>query len=429
MPSIKAYTLGCKVNSYETEAVLQMFLENGFTEKEIHETADVTLINTCAVTQMAGNKSLKYVKHFVKENENSFVIVMGCFSQLEPFKILTAGAKIVIGTNFRRELFSIYKDYKEPIIKTNEILKENKYENLKISSFSKTRAFVKIADGCNEFCSFCVIPFVRGHLRSRDPEDIINEIKSLRETGVNEIVLTGINTAAYGKDLKTIDFPDLLEKIITNVKNCPKIRISSMEVVELNDKLLMVLKRFAGHFCQHFHLPIQSGSDSVLKSMRRPYDLDYFRDRVKRLREIFPTVNITTDILAGYLTETDEEFTNSLNFLKEIGFGELHVFPYSKRQYTKDYTKEEKITPEVKHRRVQKLLTLNKELSLNYRKSFLDKELKVLVEKVIKGVAFGHTDNYLEVKFNYDGKTNKYVNVKITKPKYPVSEGEFISSN
>ena len=427
MPSIKVYTLGCKVNSYETEAVLQMFLENGFTEKKINETADVTLINTCAVTQMAGNKSLKYVKHFVKENEDSFVIVMGCFSQLEPLKILAAGAKIVIGTNFRSYIFNLYQNYTEPVIKTNEILKENKYEDLKISSFSKTRAFVKIADGCNEFCSFCVIPFVRGHLRSRNHEDIISEIKGLAKNGVKEIVLTGINTAAYGKDLKTLDFPNLLEKIITSVKNCPKLRISSMEVIELNDKLLTVLKRFAGQFCQHFHLPIQSGSDLVLKSMRRPYDLDYFRDRVKGLREIFPEVNITTDILAGYLTETDEEFTKSLSFLKEIGFGELHVFPYSKRQYTKDFIREEKITQEMKRMRVQKLLTLNKELSLNFRKKFLNKKLNVLVEKVIKGVAFGHTDNYLEVKFNYQGKTNEYVKVKITKPGYPVSEGALVS--
>lgn len=426
-------SLGCKVNLYETEAIINDFIEKGYELVDFNEISDVSIINTCTVTAMADAKSRKMIRQATKKNPNTIVAVMGCFSQLnaEVVKAIP-GVDIVIGTANRHQLLALVE---ESLISRNQhclitdYQEITEYEELKIKHFShKIRGFVKIQDGCNNFCSYCAIPYARGKIRSRRPEEVIAEITLLTEQGMKEIVLTGINTGTYGQDLANYHLSDLLKEIVEKVPNLGRIRISSIEATEISDALLTTMSENKAHFCQHLHVPLQGGSDNVLKNMNRKYDLAYYQEKIVKIRGYFPDINITTDCLTGFNGETETDFQSAKAWITHIGFGEMHVFPFSPRPGTVAYTLDHPIDPATKKARVNELLALNRVNALRYRERFVGQIVEVIVEKNEQGIAFGHSSNYLEVEFpSIAAKPNDVVKVKITKAQYPISKG--VSSN
>lgn len=425
-------SLGCKVNLYECESIINQFVDNGFDLSSFNEICDVYIINTCSITATGDAKSRKMIRKAIKTNPNAIVAVMGCYSQLAPEIIKKIkGVSLIVGTNNRHMIFDLVMNQlnrkeKDQISLVDDIFKVKEYEELKINRYNhKTRGFVKIQDGCNNFCSYCTIPYARGPIRSRKPENVISEIRLLTNQGMREIVLSGINTGAYGQDFENYDLSDLIKDICIKVENIGRIRISSIEVMEINDKLINVLNEYKEHICLHLHIPLQGGTNKVLKRMNRKYDINTFSEKIKMIRDIFPDINITTDILTGFCGESEEDFKETIQFIKQIGFGELHVFPYSIRPKTiacKFLDHNDEIT---KHIRVNELLKINDELALNYRKQFINKELEVVVEKCENNIAFGHTSNYLEIEFFGNVKQNDVVKVKMVEAKYPISKGEY----
>lgn len=425
---ISYYSLGCKVNLYECESIVNKFIENGFTLGKFDEKCDVYLINTCSITEVSDAKSRKIIRQAIKQNNDAVVAVMGCYAQLKPEDIKKIpGVSVLIGTSNRDKIYDLIIDFlnnKNPIYCVDEILNVREYEELKLKCINdKTRGFVKIEDGCDNYCSYCTIPYARGHVRSRDKNNIIEEIQILTNQGIKEIVLTGINTGHYGKELSNYDFSDLLADICENVKGLGKLRISSIEMTEITLKLLNTIKKYNNHFCNQFHIPLQGGCDNTLIRMNRKYNCSQFLDKINLIRSYFENVNITTDYMAGFSGETDLDFEASLKFIEKVGFGEMHIFPYSRRPRTKAYNFDGIVNPIVKKERVNKLLELNKQKALEYRNNFLHKEVEVLVEKEINGLLFGHTSNYLEVLFSGNCQINEYARVMIKDVDYPICKG------
>lgn len=440
---ISYLSLGCKVNLYESVAIINKFLENGFTLVDFGGEADVTIINTCTVTQMSDQKSRKMIRQAIKASPNGIICVMGCYSQLNPEEASNIpGVSIVVGASNRHLLYDLaiekLNNKYNNIDNISDFTVINKcqpydeiisYEDLSVDHYdNKTRGFVKIQDGCENFCSYCTIPYSRGKFRSRNKESVIEEIKNLSNHNMKEIVLTGINTGAYGKDLNNYSFPSLLKDIIKEVPNLGKLRISSIEITEVTDELINTIKDNKEHFCNHLHIPLQGGSDYILEKMNRKYNTSYYLDRINYVRSLLPDINITADVLVGFNGETNELFEDAYDFIDKVSFGETHIFPYSPRVRTKAYIESQKL--KFKDRidgitlksRVNKLIDLNKKNALKYREQFLGKQLTVLVEKVKDGICFGHTSNYLEVKFlSNDNFENDLVDVIITDAGYPVS--------
>lgn len=430
---ISYYSLGCKVNLYESEAIINKFIDNGFTLGKFNEKCDVYLINTCSVTEVSDAKSRKIIRQAIKQNENAVVAVMGCYAQLKPEDIKKIeGVDVLIGTSNRDKIYDLIMEAinnKTTITCVDEILNVTKYEELKIDRFNdKTRGFIKIEDGCDNYCSYCTIPYARGHVRSRLKDDVIFEIQALTNSGIKEIVLAGINTGHYGKDLSDYDFSDLLDEICTKVNNLGKLRISSIEMTEITEKLLNTMKKHETHFCNQIHIPLQGGCNNTLKRMHRKYNTQEYYEKMELIRSYFPDINITTDVMTGFSGETLEDFNDSLKFIESVGYGEMHVFPYSRRERTVAYHYDNIVDPIEKKRRVSLLLELNKKQAIKYRNLFINKELEVLIEKEKNGYYYGHTSNYLEVMFkNKDinnTKVNEYCKVLITNVDYPICKGE-----
>jgi threonylcarbamoyladenosine tRNA methylthiotransferase MtaB len=425
---VSYYSLGCKVNLYESEAVINQFIDHGFELGDFDEVCDVYIINTCSITEVSDGKSRKIIRQAIKRNPNAIVAVMGCYAQLKPQDIQAIdGVDVIVGTNNRHLLYDlVIKALENKGQKTivEDIFQVKQYEEVKIKRYNdKTRGFIKIEDGCNNFCSYCTIPYARGTVRSRHQDDVISEIQALTDQGMKEIILTGINTASYGRDFKNYDFADLLEDIVTKVNNLGRLRISSIEVTEISDKLLKVITKYQDKFCHHFHIPLQGGTDKTLVRMHRKYNLAFYEQKIAAIRTIFPDVNITTDVLTGFCGETDDDFKASYQFIKNMGYGELHIFPYSRRPETVAYNYPDQVNEATKHARVNELLHLNEELALQYRQKFLGKSVEVIVEKVNNGVGYGHSSNYLEVEFTGDIKPNDLVMVRILEVGYPISKG------
>ena len=428
---ISYYSLGCKVNLYESEAIINEFIDKGYTLGKFNEPCDVYLINTCSVTEVSDAKSRKIIRQAIKQNSEAIVVVMGCYAQLKPEDIKKIeGVDVLIGTSNRDKVYDLVNEAinnKKHISCVDNILDIKKYEELKINHFNdKTRGFIKIQDGCDNYCSYCTIPYARGHVRSRNKDDVINELQLLTDSGVKEIVLSGINTGHYGKDLSQYDFSDLLDEICNNVNNLGKLRISSIEMTEITTKLLDVIKKHKKHFCDHFHIPLQGGCDNTLKRMHRKYNTNEYLDKINLIRSYFEDVNITTDVMTGFSGETIEDFNDSLSFIEKVSYGEMHVFPYSRRERTVAYHYDNIVDPIEKKRRVNLLLELNNKKAMEYRNKFLNKELVVLVEREKNGYYYGHTSNYLEVMFKKNNKVlvNEYCNVLITEIDYPICRGE-----
>ena len=410
---LKFISLGCKVNSYESNALKELFLLNGFKEDGEY---DIVVINTCSVTAVADQKSRQIIRRERRNNPNAVLCVMGCYSQKNAEYVKKeCGADIIVGTSNRDKIVEFVKQFikdKKQIIAIDEDPRKFKYESFKTVAIpNSTRAYVKIEDGCNNFCSYCTIPYTRGVARSRDKDEIINEISTLVEHGFKEIVLTGIHTAHYGLDNKACSFSELVEEIC-NIPGLYRLRISSIEESEIDDKFLELLGKYPC-IAQHLHMPLQSGSKTVLKRMCRKYNVEDYINKVNKITKILPNISITTDVIVGFPGETEEEFLETYNFIKKVNFAELHVFPFSAREGTKAYSMPDQVKPEVKTERVNKLLKLSEELHLNYVNRFKGQELEVILEERNKttGLLSGFTSNYIKLEADlpdeYIGKIHK----------------------
>lgn len=434
--SVAFHTLGCKVNHYETEAIWQLFKDEGYERKDFDHQADVYVINTCTVTNTGDKKSRQVIRRAVRQNPDAVICVTGCYAQTSPAEIMAIpGVDIVVGTQDRSKMLGYIEQYRaerKPINAVRNIMKNRVYEELDVPYFTdRTRASLKIQEGCNNFCTFCIIPWARGLMRSRDPKEVINQAQQLVDAGYLEIVLTGIHTGGYGQDLKDYNLAQLLRDLEAQVKGLRRLRISSIEASQLTDEVLQVLKE-SKVIVNHLHIPIQSGSDTVLKRMRRKYTMEFFDERLDRLKEVLPDLAITSDVIVGFPGETEEEFMETYNFIAKHQFAELHVFPFSKRTGTPAARMEDQVDEEVKNERVHRLLTLNDQLAKEYASRFDGELLEVIPEDITSegehaGMLVGHTANYLKVVFEgTPDMIGKMVRVKVTKPGYPKTEAQFV---
>jgi threonylcarbamoyladenosine tRNA methylthiotransferase MtaB len=396
------HTLGCKVNFYETEAVWELLLARGYDRVEYHERADVFVINTCTVTNNGEAKSRKVIRQATLANPDAIIVVMGCFTQLKGDEVLQIpGVKIVLGTSHRDSIPDYIEEYrklKTPLNKVASLHQDERYDALSIVDFvAHQRAFLKIQDGCNHFCTYCIIPYARGRVRSKAPQTVLEEARNLVQNGHVEVILTGIHTGGYGEDFPDYDFADLLQDL-THVEGLKRIRISSIEITELTDKVVHVLMS-SKLFCDHLHIPLQSGSDAILKRMNRKYTTAEFQAKIAFLRERFANLAVTTDVIVGFPGETDALFDETMAFVETMAFSELHVFPYSKRTGTVAAQMKDEVDGITKKARVAALIALGNDLSKRYIQTNLGTVLEVIPESSQNGMLVGHTTNYIRVKF------------------------------
>lgn len=436
MPSVAFHTLGCKVNHYETEAIWQLFKEQGYDRTDFEAIADVYIVNTCTVTNTGDKKSRQVIRRAIRKNPDAVICVTGCYAQTSPAEVLAIpGVDVVVGTQDRVKMLDYIEQYKlerKPVNAVGNIMKNRIYEELDVPSFSdRTRASLKIQEGCNNFCTFCIIPWARGLMRSRDPQEVIHQAQQLVDSGYKEIVLTGIHTGGYGEDMKDYNLANLLRDLEAQVKGLKRIRISSIEASQITDEVIEVINDSKA-IVRHLHIPIQSGSNSVLKRMRRKYTMEFFAERLGRLKEALPGLAVTSDVIVGFPGETEEEFMETYQFIKDHQFSELHVFPYSKRTGTPAARMEDQVDEDVKNERVHRLITLSDQLAKEYASQFEGEVLEVIPEEVFNndptsGLYEGYSDNYLKVVFQASEEMiGKIVKVKITKAGYPINEGQFI---
>ncbi|MFC4356097.1 tRNA (N(6)-L-threonylcarbamoyladenosine(37)-C(2))-methylthiotransferase MtaB [Chryseomicrobium palamuruense] len=436
MASVAFHTLGCKVNHYETEAIWQLFKEQNYERTDFEKRADVYVVNTCTVTNTGDKKSRQVIRRAIRQNPDAVICVTGCYAQTSPAEIMAIpGVDIVVGTQDRRKMLDYIEQYKverQPINAVGNIMKNRVYEELDVPNFTdRTRASLKIQEGCNNFCTFCIIPWARGLMRSRDPQEVVRQAKQLVDAGYKEIVLTGIHTGGYGEDLKDYNLAQLLRDLEAEVHGLKRLRISSIEASQLTDEVIEVLKN-SSIVVRHLHIPIQSGSDTVLKRMRRKYTMAFFADRLVQLRKALPDLAITSDVIVGFPGETEEEFMETYEFIRTHRFSELHVFPYSKRTGTPAARMDDQVDEEVKNERVHRLITLNDQLAKEYASSYEDEVLEIIPEESFApdqpgDFVVGYTDNYLKVVIpGGEDLIGKLVRVKITKAGYPYNEGQFV---
>ncbi len=422
------YTLGCKVNTYESNVMRDALLNKGYFEVGLKEKADITIINTCTVTNTADSKSMKVIRQAIRRNENAIIVVCGCLVQNKKEEVSKIdGVDIVIGNINKSKIVDYIEKYieeKKQEVDVRNIMDTN-FEPMMLNNFNKTRAFVKIQDGCNNFCSYCIIPYTRGNVRSKDKQSVLKEIQLLVDEGHKEVVLTGIHTGNYGAEFADYKFADLLKDIV-KIDKLERLRISSIEITEINDDVMEVIKE-NNILVDHMHIPLQSGSDAVLKRMNRKYDKEYFINKIKKLRKIRPNISITTDVIVGFPGETEEEFEETIETIKKIKFTKLHVFPYSKREGTKAAIMDGQVDENIKKKRVKILLQLSKELEYNYMEKFIGEKVIFIPEMVKEEYIIGHTGNFLNVKYRGNkNDLNKDIEVKINNIEYPYCIGSTI---
>ncbi len=428
MKKVAFYTLGCKVNQYETEAMLEMFKKEGYTQVDSEDFADVYVINTCTVTHMSDRKSRQYIRRMKKKNPDAIIAVVGCYSQVSPEEILEIEeVNLVMGTNERRQIVEEIKklDASKKASTVDDIMKVRAFEEIEISQTNgRTRAFIKIQGGCDRFCTYCIIPYARGgKVRSRDLESIVSEVEKLVLNGYKEVVLTGIHVASYGKDVKdeSINLLTVI-KAINEIDGIERIRLSSVEPVLFTDEFVSEVSKMK-KVCPHYHLSLQSGCDETLKRMNRRYTTKEYKEIVDRLRENIPNVAITTDVIVGFPGETNDEFKSTYEFLKEIELSQMHVFKYSPRKGTPAATMENQIDPQMKQLRSDKLLNLNKENFNKFAGRFIGQEVDVLFEQSIAENTYeGLTPNYIRVVV----KSDKDIHGEILKVKLTDIRDEYV---
>ena len=411
------FSLGCKVNNYECQAISSRLIEEGFIYDK--DNPDIVIINTCSVTHVADQKSRQHIRKFKKNNPNALIVVMGCYSQGNPeFVLEECGADIVIGTSNRDKLVDYIHEAlknKKKIIDVDNKPREFKYEELGITSYSENiRAYLKIQDGCDNFCTYCIIPYRRGRSRSRDFNEIIKEANELVNKGYKEIVLTGVHIGRYGLDNGS-SFSTLVEELC-KIDKLYRLRISSIEESEIDDKLISLISSNP-KIAHHLHIPLQSGSNNVLKRMARRYTKEEFLAKINKIKSLLPNICLTTDLIVGFPGESEEDFLETLSFLKEVGFHQIHVFPYSIRNGTPAATYKDQIDPKIKHDRELKVLAYSISSFDNYSRSYEGKEVTVIIEKYDeeKHLYYGHSSNYLDVYIEGDNLkvgdivTTKYI--------------------
>ena len=398
--TIAAFTLGCKVNAYDTQAMLELFQNKGYQVVDFTEKAGVYLINTCTVTNLGDKKSRQLIRRAVSQNPEAVVVAAGCYAQVAPDELSgIEGVNLVIGTKDRNKIVELVESYEgeSPVCRVYDIQTEKIFEPLNINRLrDRTRAFVKIQEGCENFCSYCIVPYARGPVRSRPLADIINEVRTLAAHGFQEIVLAGIQVSSYGKDLKRTDLLDVIEQAHLQ-EGIRRIRLSSVEPGLFTPDFMSSLSKLP-KICDHFHLSLQSGCDRTLKRMNRRYTASEYADTVKELRRLYPGVSLTTDVIVGFPGESENDFLESYSFIKDMALSKLHVFPYSRKKGTKASAMPEQISPEIKKDRLNRMLALDKELSARYLERFIGRELDLLFETRSRtGYYEGHTTNYCKV--------------------------------
>lgn len=391
-------TFGCKVNQYESNMMKERMLSSYFFYVENISEANIIVVNTCSVTNVADKKCLKMIRRIKREYPNSILVVAGCSSQNKQEIYENLDIDILIGNKDKSKIDVLLKEYIETHKRYVKFYNDRnlEFEDMLISDYNHIRAFIKIEDGCDNFCSYCIIPYVRGSVRSKNFETVIKEAKLLTQKGHKEIVLTGIHTGHYMDN--DYDLTDLINEL-SKIEDLLRIRISSIEITELNDKFLNMLSTNK-KVCDHLHIPLQAGSDEILKKMNRKYDLKYYEEKIKKIRMIRPDISITTDIIVGFPYETDKLFNETLEFSRKMNFSKIHVFPYSIRLGTSAANMPNQVDESIKKERVKKLMDLSEIMEKEYYNKFVGKELDILVEECDNNVSVGHSSNYLMIRLN-----------------------------
>ena len=427
MKKVALHNLGCKVNAYETEAMQEMLEKEGYEIVPFKEGADIYIINTCTVTNIADRKSRQMLHRARKMNPDAIVVAAGCYVQAQENEHheLDSCIDIVIGNNKKQDLIQILDEY-ESKCKTEEVIDinhTNEYENLNLSRTGEhTRAYIKVQDGCNQFCSYCIIPFARGRVRSRSLEDVVQEVTTLSENGYKEVVLTGIHLSSYGVDFEEQEAgkkTDLLTLILAvhEIPGIERIRLGSLEPRIVTEEFA---KTIAGlpKMCPHFHLSLQSGCDATLKRMNRRYTTDEYFEKCELLRKYFDHPALTTDVIVGFPGETEEEFEESKAFVDKVNFYETHIFKYSKREGTRAAVMENQVPEQIKAERSAQLIELGAKKQEAYEKEMVGKDVEILVEEPAqidgKEVQVGHTKEYIKVALESDENLqNQIVKMRI----------------
>jgi len=413
------YTLGCKVNQYETNGMIQAFLEKGYKIVDFTEKSDIYIINTCTVTSISDKKSRQMIRRTKQLNPEAIVVAVGCYAQVAKDKLEEIkDIDLILGISEKTEIIKyVEEEIKERNPKTyiSDVMHQKQFVDFgSVNYTDKNRVAIKVQDGCNQFCTYCIIPYARGRIRSRKIENVKKEVEDLAQKGIKEIVITGIHVASYGKDLEeNIGLIDLLEEI-NKIDGIERIRLSSLEPTLITEEFVKRLSKLA-RICDHFHLSLQSGCNETLKRMNRHYTTEDFKKATELLRKTYPNVALTTDIIVGFPGETEEEFNITYDFLKEINFYKMHVFKYSPRHGTKAEKMPNQIDGNIKEERSKKLIELSDKNEINQNKRYINKNLDVLIEEFEEGYYKGHTTNYIMVKIqeNTNNLQNKIVTVKI----------------
>ncbi len=408
MKKVSFYTLGCKVNQYETNAMIQKFKEAGYEIVDMNnDISDICVVNTCTVTNISDRKSRHELRKVKDKNKNAIIVATGCYAQVSKEELEEMPEiDIVLGNTEKKDIVKYVEEFinnKEKIVEIDDIGMQKEFSEMgQITYTEKTRAVIKIQDGCNQFCSYCIIPYARGRVRSRRPEEIIKEIKKIAQKGIKEVVITGIHISSYGRDFNNENgLIELLENL-NDIDGIQRIRLGSLEPKIITEEFVQRLTKL-DKMCHHFHLSLQSGCDETLKRMNRKYTTQEFREIVQRLRKYYDDVILTTDVIVGFPGETEEEFNKTFEFLKEIKFYKMHVFPYSKRKGTRAAEMKEQVDGNIKEQRSKILIDLSNKNQKEYNASLMGKKVEVLFEDRDEEYYKGHTQNYILVKY----KTNE----------------------
>lgn len=407
-------TFGCKVNSYESEYMKEQLINHGYVYENDYKISDIVIVNTCSVTNTADNKCKKMIRNIRRDNNDAILLVCGCTAENHREELNDLDIDILIGNKEKSRVIELIEDYQTSQEKYIKFYNDRRFpfEDMKVNEFNdKTRAYVKIQDGCNNYCAYCIIPYVRGSIRSKGFDEAVLEIKELVSKGHKEIVFTGINTGAYGKETGKYDLTDLIREI-SKIDGLERIRVSSIEITEINDKFIEEMKNNK-KLCGHLHVSLQSGSERILNIMNRKYTKQEYLDKINKLRDARPDINLTTDVIVGFPTETEEEFLECVEYCKLVGFSKIHVFPYSKREGTKAAGMDGHLPNDIKKDRARRLILIDNDLQLKYNQKFADKVVNVLVEEIIDGKSIGHTENFLKVIIDKELDTNKCYDVVV----------------
>lgn len=417
-------TLGCKVNTYESEYMTYLLKKENY--EIVNSNADVYVVNTCTVTNAADAKSRKLIRSLRRENKNAIIVVTGCHTQkLTEEEKNKLDVDIILGNKDKSKIVEYINEFKENKNKIEKIydMSNQEFESMLLPRFEgQTRAFIKIEDGCNNFCSYCIIPYVRGRVRSKDKNEVLKEIEMLIKNGSKEIVLTGIHTGQYS--CGTYKLYDLLKDIVNNT-DLYRVRLSSIEIVELTDEILELFKN-TNVIASHYHIPLQAGCDKILKLMNRRYDTKYFMDRVEAIRKNKPNISLTTDVIVGFPNETEKDFNDTYEFCKKVGFSKIHVFPYSDREGTLASKMSGHVSESIKKERVKRLLSLSDELEIKFNESLLGTTEEIIVEEYKNGYSIGHTSNFVRVLIPQELEHNGIYKVKLVSLKDNSVIGEVI---